>query len=162
MYFIYGLQSSSIASAQFCNSQSRANAAYLRGLSIARLSISHALMSRMLDVRAVCAEHFVEEGSMERSYDMIQRVMKAMHIEVPVLHGERGSLAKHENEEPSEAVRFIIQEAERERQSAVCALHRRDDQRGQGAYNTPSDSAENDNRNNRRQSARLRESGPGI
>jgi len=34
------LQSSSIASAQACNSQSRASAAYIRGLSIARLSIS--------------------------------------------------------------------------------------------------------------------------
>ncbi len=85
-------------------------------------AIAHALMSRMLDVRAICAEHFVEEGSMERSYDMIQRVMKAMHIEVPVLHGERGSLAKYENEEPSEAVRFIIQEAERESDNPLYVL----------------------------------------
>ena len=36
----YGLQSSSIASDQACNSQSRASAAYISGLSIARLSIS--------------------------------------------------------------------------------------------------------------------------
>lgn len=85
-------------------------------------AIAHALMSRMLDVRAICAEHFVEEDSMERSYDMIQRVMKAMHIEVPVLHGERGSLAKYENEEPSEAVRFIIQEAERESDNPLYVL----------------------------------------
>ena len=45
-----------------------------------------------------------------------------MHIEVPVLHGERGSLAKHENEEPSEAVRFIIQEAERESDNPLYVL----------------------------------------
>ena len=36
----HGLQSSSIASAQACNSLSRASAAYISGLSIARLSIS--------------------------------------------------------------------------------------------------------------------------
>lgn len=47
-------------------------------------AIAHALMSRMLDVRAVCAEH--------------------------------------ENEEPSEAVRFIIQEAERESDNPLYVL----------------------------------------
>lgn len=35
---------------------------------------------------------------------------------------ERGSLAKHENEEPSEAVRFIIQEAERESDNPLYVL----------------------------------------
>ena len=37
-------------------------------------AIAQALMSKMLEVKGICAEHFVAEGSMEQSYEMICRV----------------------------------------------------------------------------------------
>lgn len=32
-------------------------------------AIAQALMSKMLEVKGICAEHFVAEGSMEQSYE---------------------------------------------------------------------------------------------
>ena len=53
-------------------------------------AIAQALMSKMLEVKGICAEHFVAEGSMEQSYEMICRVTEAMGADVPVLRGQTG------------------------------------------------------------------------
>lgn len=75
-------------------------------------AIAHALMSKMLEVKGICAEHFVAEGSMEQSFRMICRVVDAMEAEVPVLHGCTGKLSGQK--EVSEAAQFIIDEAMKE------------------------------------------------
>jgi inosine-uridine nucleoside N-ribohydrolase len=82
-------------------------------------AIVHALLSPKLIVKGICAEHFVVEGSMERSYDEIITILKAMDMDasahqgqnksIPVLKGQQGPLAQDQT--PSEAARFIIREA---------------------------------------------------
>lgn len=74
-------------------------------------AIAHALMSKMLVVKGICAEHFVLPGSMEQSYEMIQQVMDAMEVSVPVLHGQTGKMKEHPDEPLSEASQFMIEEA---------------------------------------------------
>ena len=51
-------------------------------------AIAHALLSPKLDVKAVVAEHFMSEGSMERSYDAACKLLGLMKSTVPVLHGQ--------------------------------------------------------------------------
>lgn len=55
-------------------------------------AIAHALMSPKLIVRGIVAEHFNEKGSVQRSYDEIVTILKAMKKDVPVLMGEEGPL----------------------------------------------------------------------
>ena len=76
-------------------------------------AIAHALMSPKLIVKGILAEHFNEPGSVARSYDEIQTVLKTMGLEskVPVLMGQDGRL--DEDESVSEAVQFLIDEAMR-------------------------------------------------
>lgn len=73
-------------------------------------AITHALLSPKLDVKAVVAEHFMEEGSMERSYAAARVLLGLMKSDVPVLHGQvwpkDGVL--------SEGAQCIIDEARRE------------------------------------------------
>ena len=57
-------------------------------------AIVHALLSPKLIVKGICAEHFAQPGSMERSYDEIMTILKAMDMEVPVLKGQRGPLSQ--------------------------------------------------------------------
>ncbi|MCR5279593.1 MAG: nucleoside hydrolase [Lachnospiraceae bacterium] len=75
-------------------------------------AIVHAILSPKLIVRAICAEHFAVEGSMEQSYDEIQTILRAMDWDIPVLKGQNGPLAQ--DKEASEAADFIIKEALRE------------------------------------------------
>lgn len=75
-------------------------------------AIVHALLSPKLIVKGICAEHFAQPGSMERSYDEIMTILKAMDMEVPVLKGQRGPLSQ--DGEISEASSFIISEALKE------------------------------------------------
>ena len=75
-------------------------------------AIAHALMSPKLIVRAVIAEHFHAEGSMEASYQAILRLAAAMGAEVCALRGEPWPLAPERA--PSEGVQFIIDEARRD------------------------------------------------
>lgn len=75
-------------------------------------AIAHALMSPKLIVRAIVAEHFACEDSMERSYAAIRRLTDAMRVEANVLKGEAWPLDG--NRPASEGVRFIIEEALRE------------------------------------------------
>lgn len=51
-------------------------------------AIAHALLSPKLDVKAIIAEHFMAEGSMERSYDAACKLLSLMGSAVPVLHGQ--------------------------------------------------------------------------
>lgn len=51
-------------------------------------AIAHALLSPKLDVKAVVAEHFMAEGSMERSYAAAVKLLTLMKSDVPVLHGQ--------------------------------------------------------------------------
>ena len=72
-------------------------------------AIAHALLSPKLDVKAVVAEHFMCEGSMERSFAAAKKLLDLMHSDVPVLHGQ----AWPKNGEISEGAQFIIDEARR-------------------------------------------------
>ena len=75
-------------------------------------AIVHALLSPKLLVQGIVAEHFNDEGSMQRSYEEIMTILHAMEMEVPVFKGQPGKMA--EDEVPSEAVEFIRNEALRE------------------------------------------------
>ena len=73
-------------------------------------AIAHALLSPKLDVKAVIAEHFMGEGTMERSYDAAKKLLTLMKSDVPVLCGQvwpqDGAL--------SEGARCIIDEARKD------------------------------------------------
>lgn len=75
-------------------------------------AIAHALMSPKLLVKAVIAEHFAAEGSMEKSHSAILRLTQKMRADVPVLRGEPWPLQP--DAQPSQGVRFIVEEARRE------------------------------------------------
>lgn len=77
-------------------------------------AIAHALLCDKFIVKAIFAEHFNCEGSMKQSFEEIQRVVKAMKKEVPVLMGEIGKLSEKGTGEISEASSFLIREALRE------------------------------------------------
>ena len=83
-------------------------------------AIVQALLSPKLIVKGIAAEHFVEKGSMERSYDEIRTILKAMDIDVPVLKGQNGPLCA--DAECSEAASFIIDEAMREDEHPLFVL----------------------------------------
>lgn len=77
-------------------------------------AIAHALMSPKLIVRGITAEHFVNEGSVNRSYEEIKTVLNAMDItDIGVYLGEKGPMTDGSSYE-SEAVDFIIEEAFRQ------------------------------------------------
>lgn len=73
-------------------------------------AIAHALLSPKLDVKAVIAEHFMGEGTMERSYDAAKKLLMLMKSPVPVLHGQ----VWPKDGQISEGAQFIIDEARRE------------------------------------------------
>jgi inosine-uridine nucleoside N-ribohydrolase len=74
-------------------------------------AIAHALLSPKLIVKGIIAEHFKEEGSMEKSYREIETILDVMDMskEIPIFRGQRGPLST--DDEVSEAVKFIIDEA---------------------------------------------------
>ena len=73
-------------------------------------AIAHALLSPKLDVKAVVAEHFMEAGSMERSYAAACKLLGLMKSTVPVLHGQ----VWPKDGQLSEGAQCIIDEARRE------------------------------------------------
>ena len=75
-------------------------------------AIVHALLSPKLIVKGICAEHFAQEKSMERSYDEIMTILDAMDMDVPVFKGQEGPLSS--DKELSDAADFIIREAMKE------------------------------------------------
>lgn len=74
-------------------------------------AIAHALLSPKLDVKAVVAEHFMCEGSMERSHTAAKRLLDLMGSDVPVLHGQAWPKVPGK---VSEGARCIIDEARRD------------------------------------------------
>ena len=52
-------------------------------------AIVHALLSPKLIVKGICAEHFAQPDSMERSYDEVMTILEAMDMSVPVLKGQK-------------------------------------------------------------------------
>ncbi|MCR5674612.1 MAG: nucleoside hydrolase [Lachnospiraceae bacterium] len=78
-------------------------------------AIVHALLSPRLIVRGIAATHFHEAGSVQRSYDEILTILRAMKREVPVFMGEEGPLADDADPaQVSPAADFLIEEAMRE------------------------------------------------
>ncbi len=73
-------------------------------------AIAHTLLSPKLIVKAVVAEHFMAEGSMERSHDAARRLLGLMKSDVPVLRGQ----VWPQDGQVSEGAQFIIDEARRE------------------------------------------------
>ena len=104
-------------------------------------AIAHALLSPKLMVKGIIAEHFKEAGSMERSYHEIETILDCMGMDVPVLKGQEGPLSDEEvglsqsgdehagcscsdrtDDNISEAVRFIIDEALKEDEKPLYIL----------------------------------------
>ena len=74
-------------------------------------AIVHALLSPKLDVKAVIAEHFMCEGSMERSHAAASLLLGMMKSDVPVL---RGQVWPKVAGEISEGAQCIVDEARRD------------------------------------------------
>ena len=70
-------------------------------------AIAHALLSPKLAVKAVIAEHFLQPGSMEKSFAAAKHLLTLMGSDVPVL---RGQVAPQDGA-LSEGARCIIAEA---------------------------------------------------
>ena len=83
-------------------------------------AIVQALLSPKLIVKGIAAEHFVEEGSMERSYEEIRTILMAMDMDVPILKGQNGPLSR--DAACSEAAAFIIEEAMRDDEHPLFVL----------------------------------------
>lgn len=85
-------------------------------------AVAQALMSKTLDVRFICAEHFMEPGSMERSYDMCRQIVDAMDSDVPVYAGQEGPLGEGALSPLSEAAVHILEEVRRESENPLYIL----------------------------------------
>ena len=73
-------------------------------------AIAHALLSPKLDVKAIIAEHFMAEGSMERSFAAATHLLTLMKSDVPVLHGQ----VWPKDGQLSEGAQCIIDEARKD------------------------------------------------
>lgn len=77
-------------------------------------AIAHALLTPKFLVKAVCAEHFNEAGSMERSLQTASTVVRLLHSPVRVFEGSRVPLKKlvlSSDADLSPASRAIVDEA---------------------------------------------------
>lgn len=83
-------------------------------------AIVQALLSPKLMVKGICAEHFAEDGSMEKSFDEIKTILDAMDMDVPVYKGQKGPLIKDVSF--SEASEFIVCEAMKEDEKPLFVL----------------------------------------
>ena len=83
-------------------------------------AIVQALLSPKLIVKGIIAEHFREAGSMEKSYDEIATIMDCMQMDTPFFYGQKGPLSQ--DNEISEGVQFIIDEAMREDEKPLFVL----------------------------------------
>ncbi len=73
-------------------------------------AIAHALLSPKLDVKAVIAEHFMGEGTMEKSHAAATKLLGLMKSDVPVLHGQ----VWPKDGQIGEGAQFIIDEARKD------------------------------------------------
>lgn len=77
-------------------------------------AIAQALLTPKFMVKAICAEHFNEAGSMERSFRTASTVVQLLNSDVPVFEGTRTPLAGlhlASDEDLSPASRAILDEA---------------------------------------------------
>lgn len=77
-------------------------------------AIVHALISPKLIVKGITAEHYNEEGSVQKSYEEIRTILELMQMDTSFFMGEERALSSAEQKGTSEAVDFIIGEALRE------------------------------------------------
>lgn len=77
-------------------------------------AIVHALLSPKLIVKAITAEHFVKEGSVQRSYDEIETILNALDMDIPHFIGENGPINTLNGVYDSPAVNAMIEEAMKE------------------------------------------------
>jgi len=75
-------------------------------------AIAHALMTKKFEVKGITAEHFVAEGSTEKSLAEVQTILSLMKKDVPALLGNKGPLSVDVS--LSEAGKFIVNEAMKE------------------------------------------------
>ena len=89
-------------------------------------AIVHALLSPKLIVKGILAEHFNEQGSVERSFNEIKTILEAMKMDIPVFMGEKGSLdpsfTGSSGANISPASEFIIEEALRDDEKPLFVL----------------------------------------
>ena len=83
-------------------------------------AIVQALLSPKLIVKGIIAEHFAQEGSVDRSYDEICTILDAMDMDVPHFKGQKGPMSR--DKEISEGVSFIIEEAMKEDEKPLFIL----------------------------------------
>ena len=83
-------------------------------------AIVQALLSPKACVRGIIAEHFREEGSMEKSFREIKTILECMGLDVPAYRGQKGPLAA--DPEVSEGVSFIVEEALKEDEKPLFVL----------------------------------------
>lgn len=82
-------------------------------------AIVQALLSPKLMVKGILAEHFNAPGSMDQSYEEIKTILDCMNItDVPAFHGQEDP----KDEELSEGVRFLIEEALKENEKPLYVL----------------------------------------
>jgi hypothetical protein len=62
-------------------------------------------------VEGIVAEHFGQEGSVDKSFNEIKTILTLMDSSVPAYMGQNGPV--DDCKEISEAVRFIIEEAKK-------------------------------------------------
>ena len=83
-----------------------------------QFAIVHALLTPRFEVKGIIAEQFsknINEHSVDRSYDEIQKLLRLMHIsDMQVLHGAYLPLKSEDDIPRSEGADFIIEEALRE------------------------------------------------
>lgn len=72
-------------------------------------AIAHALMTKKFEVKGITAEHFVTEGSVDKSFAEVKTVLRLMNYEVPAFLGNKGPLSVDNS--LSEAGKFIVKEA---------------------------------------------------
>ncbi|MBQ6551162.1 MAG: nucleoside hydrolase [Lachnospiraceae bacterium] len=79
-------------------------------------AIAQTLLSPTLDVKGIAAAHFLTPGSMEESREEILKLLSCMGLSdrIPVLSGSPVPMSREDVPEPSEAARFIIEEAHRD------------------------------------------------
>ena len=75
-------------------------------------AIAHALMTKKFEVKGITAEHFVADGSVEKSLGEVKTILSLMGKDVPALLGNKGPLSVDSS--LSEAGAFIAEEAMRE------------------------------------------------
>lgn len=75
-------------------------------------AIAHALMTKKFEVKGILAEHFVVEGSVEKSLGEVKTILSLMNSNVPAFLGNKGPLSVDSS--LSEAGEFLVAEAMKE------------------------------------------------